>query len=141
MNDSMAIRGIGSATSSLQRRLTPEQTALLDRLIERDREVRAHEAAHAAAAGAVARGGVQLSYQLGPDGRMYATGGEVKIDASPGASPAETIAKARQVRSAALAPATPSGQDLAVAAAASRMEAEARQELTRAALEPMSGIR
>jgi hypothetical protein len=125
----MAIRGVGSVTSALNRRLAPDQVAHVERLNERDAEVRAHEAAHLAAAGSVARGGVQLSYQVGPDGRMYATGGEVKIDVSPAANPQESLAKARQIRAAALAPASPSGQDLAVAAAASRMEAEARQEL------------
>lgn len=129
MSDSMAIRGVGSVTAALNRRLAPDQIAQVERLAERDAEVRAHEAAHLAAAGGVARSGVQLSYQVGPDGRMYATGGEVKIDVSPAATPQDTLAKAQQIRSAALAPASPSGQDLAVAAAASRMEAQARQEL------------
>jgi hypothetical protein len=112
----------------MDRRLTPDQTAQLERLEARDREVRAHEAAHMAAAGGVARSGVQLSYQVGPDGRMYAVGGEVKIDVAPASTPQETLAKARRIRAAAMAPANPSGQDIAVAATASRMEAEALRE-------------
>ena len=58
------------------------------------------------------------------DGRRYAVGGEVDLDVH-WPTPDETIRNAQQVRSAALAPAQPSGQDRAVAAAASQMEAQA----------------
>ena len=43
--------------------------------------------------------------------------------------PAATIQKMQQVRSAALAPAEPSSQDMSVAAKASRLESQARAEL------------
>lgn len=103
----------------------------LEQLKARDREVRAHEAAHKAAAGALARGGAQFEYQTGPNGRRYAVGGEVSIDtAKVAGDPQATIDKAQTIRRAANAPAQPSGQDRAVAAKASQMEAEARQELT-----------
>ncbi|MGB0372212.1 MAG: putative metalloprotease CJM1_0395 family protein [Opitutales bacterium] len=95
----------------------------------RDQEVRAHEMAHLAAAGGLARGGMQLSYQVGPDGKPYAVGGSVQIDTSEGATPQETIIKAAQIEAAATAPANPSPQDLKVAAQARRMAAEARQEI------------
>ena len=102
---------------------------VVDQLQSRDREVRAHEAAHQAAGGG-AVGGASYSYQQGPDGKQYAVGGEVSVDlSSNGGSPEATIAKMARVRAAATAPAEPSGQDLAVAAAASAIEAEARQEL------------
>lgn len=102
---------------------------VVDQLQSRDREVRAHEAAHQAAGGG-AVGGASYSYQQGPDGKQYAVGGEVSVDlSSSGGSPEATIAKMARVRAAATAPAEPSGQDLAVAAAASAIEAEARQEL------------
>ncbi|RMH09679.1 MAG: catalase [Nitrospirae bacterium] len=102
----------------------------LAQLKARDREVRAHEAAHLAAAGSVATGGAQFTFQRGPDGQLYAVGGEVHIDTSPvPGDPEATIRKARTIRAAALAPANPSAQDRAVAAQASRMEAQARQEL------------
>lgn len=66
----------------------------------RDREVRAHEQAHMAAAGAYSRGG--------PDNRQYAVGGEVQIDTSAvSGDPEATIRKAQTVRRAANAPATP----------------------------------
>ena len=54
----------------------------VERLTERDGEVRAHEMAHLAAAGSLAQGGMKLTYQTGPDGRQYAVGGSVKIDTS-----------------------------------------------------------
>ena len=98
-------------------------------LVERDKEVRTHEQAHQSAGGEYAS---SPTYQFtqGPDGKRYATGGEVQIDTSvvPG-DPAATIAKMQQIRAAALAPAEPSAQDLAVARSAAASEAKARKEL------------
>ncbi|WP_429023605.1 putative metalloprotease CJM1_0395 family protein [Aeromonas allosaccharophila] len=98
-------------------------------LNERDQEVRTHEQAHQSAGGEYAS---SPTYQFtqGPDGKRYATGGEVQIDTSavPG-DPAATIAKMQQIRSAALAPAEPSAQDLAVARSAAASEAKSRKEL------------
>lgn len=107
---------------------SPEQLKELEQLKARDREVRAHEMAHLAAAGGLATSGATFTYQRGPDGASYAIGGEVKIDTSGGSNPEETIRKAQIIRAAALAPAEPSGQDRAVAAKAAQMEAEARAE-------------
>lgn len=109
-------------------RLSDEEKEKVRQLQERDREVRAHEQAHLSASGGLARGGASFSLRRGPDGRMYAVGGEVNIDTSGEADPDEAIAKARQIHAAANAPAEPSSQDRAVAAEASRMEAEARAE-------------
>ena len=101
----------------------------LTELKARDREVRAHEAAHQAAGGQYA-GGISFTYQRGPDGAQYAVGGEVSIDMSPvnGNSQA-TIEKMRVVRAAAMAPAEPSGQDRAVAAQAMQVMLQAQSEL------------
>ena len=107
---------------------SPEQLKELEQLKAREREVRAHEMAHLAAAGGLATSGATFTYQRGPDGASYAIGGEVKIDTSGGSNPEETIRKAQIIRAAALAPAEPSGQDRAVAAKAAQMEAEARAE-------------
>ncbi len=97
----------------------------------RDVEVRAHEAAHVASGGAFVQGGASFSFQTGPDGKQYAIGGEVGIDTSPVAGDARATAeKARTVRAAALAPASPSGADRAIAAQASQMEAQAMAEIT-----------
>lgn len=108
--------------------LAPEQMKELQELKARDREVRAHEMAHLAAAGGLATSGATFTYQRGPDGASYAIGGEVKIDTSSGNNPEDTIRRAQIIRAAALAPAEPSGQDRAVAAKAAQMEAEARAE-------------
>lgn len=118
--------------SSNGRELTAEQKSQVDKLKARDAEVKAHEAAHLAAAGQYAKGGASYSYQTGPDGVKYAIGGEVAIDSSPvKGDPDATIAKAQQIRTAAMAPANPSGQDYKVAAAASEMAARAAMEKSR----------
>ncbi|MEM8757277.1 MAG: putative metalloprotease CJM1_0395 family protein [Planctomycetota bacterium] len=109
--------------------LTDEQAREVEQLAARDQEVRTHEQAHVAAAGALFRGGPTYTYRNGPDGNRYAVAGKVQIDTSEGNTPEETIQKAAQIRRAALAPAEPSSTDQAVAAKASRMEAEARAEL------------
>lgn len=110
--------------------LSQEEQREVQELKNRDREVRAHEQAHLAAAGPYATGGPTYEYQRGPDNRQYAVGGEVQIDTSPEKDPEATIRKAQTVRRAAQAPAEPSSQDRSVAAAAARMEAQARQELS-----------
>jgi len=113
-------------------KLTAEQERQIAELRSRDAEVRAHEAAHQAAAGTLG-GGASFSYVMGPDGRQYAVGGEVPIQLRSGRTPEETLANAERVARAALAPANPSAQDLAVAGAAARMAADARAQKARAA--------
>lgn len=108
--------------------LTEEEQKEVQELKKRDREVRQHEQAHLSVAGPYANGGAQFEYTRGPDGRQYATGGEVSIDVSPERTPEATIRKMRIVRRAALAPAEPSAQDRRVAAQASQNENRARVE-------------
>jgi hypothetical protein len=109
--------------------LTEEEKAQLDELKQRDREVRAHEQAHAAAGGAYA-GSPSYEYESGPDGNRYAVGGEVSIDTSPiSGDPEATIQKMEVVKRAALAPAEPSPQDRAVAAQADQARLKAQAEL------------
>lgn len=109
-------------------KLTPEEEEQVKKLKERDAHVRAHEMAHLAAAGSLARGGPRYVYQTGPDGKSYATGGSVSIDTSPGRTPEETAQKAARIRSAALAASDPSPQDVRVAATATALLAEAEQK-------------
>lgn len=104
----------------------------VDELREQDRRVRRHEQAHVAAGGRAVRGGARYEYTVGPDGRRYATGGEVPIDLGAEKDPRDTIQKMNTVRRAALAPADPSAADRAVAASASRKAAEARRQLSQA---------
>jgi hypothetical protein len=108
--------------------LSDAEAKQLAELKARDRDVKAHEAAHKAAGGQYA-GSASFSYQSGPDGHQYAIGGEVPIDAGAIAGdPDATIRKMEQVRAAALAPAEPSAQDRSVAAMATAMIAKARSE-------------
>ncbi len=101
----------------------------LTELKARDREVRAHEAAHQATGGQHA-GAMSLTYQRGPDGAQYAVGGEVSISmSSVDGNPQATIEKMRMIRAAAMAPAEPSGQDRAVAAQAMQIMLQAQSEL------------
>ena len=115
--------------SGPRQELPKEQQQQVKELAARDREVKAHEAAHKAAGGGLT-GPASFSYTTGPDGKRYATGGEVSVDTSkvPG-DPQATLIKANQIRAAALAPAEPSGQDRKVAAQASQMAADARAEM------------
>lgn len=116
-----------AATADLQ--LSEADQNALAQLSARDREVRAHEAAHSNAGGRFA-GAPSYTFEQGPDGSSYAVGGEVSIDVAPVAgNPEATIQKAQTVRRAALAPAQPSSQDRAVAAQAAAIELVARQEL------------
>ncbi len=109
--------------------LSEEEQSEVTDLKQRDTEVRAHEAAHMAAAGGYARGAAQYTYEQGPDGKQYAIGGEVQIDVSAVPDdPEATIRKMETVRAAALAPANPSGQDRSVAAQATVAITEARSE-------------
>lgn len=101
----------------------------VQQLKARDREVRAHEAAHMAAGSGLITHGASYTFVKGPDGQQYAVGGEVGISTSEGNTPQETIARARQIQAAATAPAQPSGQDMRVAAQAKQMEMQARMQL------------
>lgn len=108
--------------------LTDAERRQVTRLQDVDSRVRQHEAAHKSA-GAGVTGAMSYSYVIGPDGRQYATGGEVSIDLPPsGSDPEVTIRALEQVIRAALAPADPSTTDHAVAAAARAALVQARAE-------------
>jgi hypothetical protein len=120
-----------SQQSSGNKELTEEQRAQVKTLQAKDREVRAHEAAHQAAAGGLVTQGASFTYQRGADGSLYAIGGKVNIDTSSVPNdPAATLRKAETIIRAALAPAHPSGQDRQVATQAAKMAAAARSELS-----------
>ena len=106
-----------------------QEIQVIRELSARDREVRAHEQAHAAVGGQYA-GSPRYQYQRGPDGVNYAISGEVPISLSEiSGDPRATIEKAQVVQRAAMAPAEPSPQDRKVAAMAAQMEARAMAEL------------
>ncbi|MEO1321509.1 MAG: putative metalloprotease CJM1_0395 family protein [Pseudomonadota bacterium] len=109
--------------------LSEAEQAQVEKLKARDREVRAHEQAHATVGGQYA-GAPSYTYQTGPDNQRYAVGGEVSIDTAPVDGDAEaTVEKMDVVIAAALAPAEPSPQDRKVAALAQSQRTQAMAEL------------
>lgn len=119
-------------TPAAEKNLSADQQTQLRELKKTDSDVRTHEQAHKTAGGPYA-GGIQLEYTTGPDGRRYATAGEVPIDVSPvRGNPEATITKMEVVKRAALAPQAPSPQDRAVAAQADAIKAQARTDLRQA---------
>lgn len=107
-----------------------EQEMLEQReMAARDRRVRTHEQAHAAVAGQYG-GSPVYEFERGPDGVAYAVSGHVPIDTRKiPDDPEATLAKAQQIRRAAMAPADPSPQDRRVALEALRLEMQARAEI------------
>lgn len=119
-----------AANDRQQAAVEQQETQEIAALAARDREVRAHEAAHAAVGGQYA-GSPSYTFRRGPDGVNYAVGGEVSISTGgvPG-DPEATLRKAQQVQRAALAPADPSSQDRRVAARAAQLAQQARVEIS-----------
>ncbi len=125
-----AVENKQSASARGNTELTEEEKQQVEKLQKRDREVRAHEQAHLSAAGGYARGGASYTFETGPDGRRYATGGEVPIDTSEVPDdPQATIRKMAIIRKAALAPQNPSGADRNIAASAAMKSAQAMREM------------
>lgn len=119
-----------SAANSDENNLSPAEENLVQRLAARDREVRAHESRHLAAAGELAVGGAHYTYQKGPDGKLYAIGGHVSISTGQEADPEKARLKAAKVRTAAMAAGDASAADAAVAAHAGTIVANTTGQLT-----------
>jgi len=99
----------------LPNQLSPAEKAAVTRLQQRDQQVKQEEKAHAAVAGDLA-GPINYIYQLGPDGRQYAVGGSVGIQASAlSGDPADVKRQAGRIAAAANAATNPSAQDYAAA--------------------------
>jgi hypothetical protein len=119
----------GGNARTVDKALSQEERQQVAELRQIDRKIRAHEAAHLAAAGGLATSGASYSYTYGPDGKRYATGGEVSVDTSAGRDPQANIEKGRRIQAAAMAPADPSPQDYQVARAGKALEAQGRADL------------
>ncbi|PKG85035.1 hypothetical protein CXF85_05335 [Colwellia sp. 75C3] len=116
-------------TNSSTSEIDTADARVISQLQQRDKEVRTHELAHATAGGA-ATGSPSYTFEIGPDGKKYAVGGEVAVDLSSIAGdPKATIVKMQKVHAAALAPANPSTQDTRVAASAAQQILAAQSEL------------
>jgi hypothetical protein len=110
--------------------MTLEQANELKRLETKADKVVSHEDAHAMVGGALMLGGPVYQYEVGPDGEVYETAGQSRIDMSPLAgNPQGTISKMQQVKRAAMAPLNPSGADRVVASQADQIENQARKQL------------
>jgi len=129
-------------TSAPDKPFTQAEIQLLAELKQADTEVRNHEMAHVAAGGGLITSGASFAYKRGPDGRNYAVAGEVGIDTSPvPGDPQATLQKMQQVKSAALAPASPSSQDIKVASQATALASKALAELTLVRAKEMAAAR
>lgn len=121
--------GAALGVSKSEQAQEQQELEITRELAKRDREVRAHEQAHASIGGQYTSA-PSYTYERGPDGRLYAVAGEVKIDTSPIPNdPQATLEKAEIIQRAALGVAEPSAADRAAAADARAMAAEARAEI------------
>ncbi len=109
------------------------------RFREIEKEVLAHEAAHAASAGGMGWP-VVYRYATGPDGRRYIVGGHVTIGVPKGRTPEEQLRILSRVIGAALANPDPSPGDKAAARWAARAELEALRELQAARSDSLEGL-
>jgi len=89
---------------------------VLDKYKNTDSEIRAHEQLHASLGNT--KGAISYTYQTGPDGKLYATGGHVRLDTSIPSDPEAALAKLDKIADAAGAPAGLSGADAAISRAA-----------------------
>ncbi|MGH1351212.1 MAG: putative metalloprotease CJM1_0395 family protein [Methyloligellaceae bacterium] len=141
VNNLRVVEETGEAAKSKSdtEELSEEEEQQVRELKQRDTEVKAHEQAHATVGGSYASA-PSYEYTVGPDGKRYATSGEVQIDASPVRdNPEATIRKMDIVIRAALAPAEPSSQDLQVAKQAQATRSKAQAELQKKSLEEQKG--
>lgn len=82
---------------------------VLDKFKNSDSRIRSHEQAHAASGATTTP--IAYKYQMGPDGKMYAVGGEVRLDTSLPSDPKEAAYKLSQIQRASSAPSDMSGAD------------------------------
>lgn len=78
-----------------------------------DAQTKTHEQSHAS--GAPTTAPIQYNYQVGPDGKLYASGGSVRFDTSIPKNEASANVKLEQLKDAASAPNELSGADASIA--------------------------
>jgi hypothetical protein len=93
---------------------------VLDKFKSSDADVKAHEQLHASLAGT--KSPISYKYQAGPDGKLYAVGGEVRFDTSMPKDPKEAALKLDKIQKAASAPEGLSAADASIATSANLMK-------------------
>jgi hypothetical protein len=86
---------------------------VLEKFKRTDAQVRSHEQVHATIGQTTAP--ISYNYQQGPDGKMYAVGGNVRFDTSIPDDPKAAAFKLDQIAKAASAPTDLSGADTMIA--------------------------
>ncbi len=82
---------------------------VLDKFKNSDSRIRTHEQAHAASGHTTTP--ISYKYQTGPDGNLYAVGGEVRLDTSIPSDPKAAAFKLSQIQKSASAPSGLSSAD------------------------------
>lgn len=86
---------------------------VLNKFKQTDAQIRSHEQIHASIGPTTSP--ISYNYQQGPDGKMYAVGGHVRLDTSIPDDPKAAEHKLDQIKKAASGPSDPSGADLNIA--------------------------
>ena len=110
------------------RALTASDEAVIRDLKKLERDLMGREMEQARVGGGVT-GRARHTVETGPDGARYVTDGDASPSIIRGGSPEQELARARAVRRAAMAPASPSSKDLAVANEAARLARAAELEI------------
>ncbi|MDC0932407.1 putative metalloprotease CJM1_0395 family protein [Arcobacteraceae bacterium] len=88
-------------------------TRVLEKFRNKDSEIRTHEQAHASIGHTTSP--ISYNYQEGPDGKMYAVGGSVRLDTSIPDEPTAAAFKLEMIQKAALGVTNLSSADGAIA--------------------------
>ena len=101
---------------------------VLDKYKNLDSKVKTHEQAHAANGTTTAP--IQYNYHMGPDGKLYANGGSVRLDTSMPKDESAANAKLEELKSASSAPSELSSADAQIARTANlnRMLLQSQEE-------------
>ena len=86
---------------------------VLNKFKHSDANIQSHEQTHASIGRTTAP--ISYTYQEGPDGKMYAIGGHVKLDTSIPDDPKAALFKLDQIKRASLGPSDVSGADIGIA--------------------------
>ncbi len=93
---------------------------VLEKFKSIDANIRSHEQAHSSLTNTTTP--IQYTYQVGPDGKLYATGGHVRIDTSIPNDPKAASAKLDQIKKSATANGDMSSADGTIAIQANLMK-------------------